>query len=127
KFCQRLNIGVRKEALPRWVLTPPMLACAREAWPDIESQFQKIQPSELLDRLESVLGRVAFGPTSSDKRIETELTFESWCLANGLKIPGEAQNKYDEFRKREIEERQREEQEVYDRFWGDSRAEFRPI
>jgi hypothetical protein len=115
-----LNVSVEFDDLPRLVLNDPMLAVAREAWPEIEGQFAKIQPTELLDKLETVLGRVAFAPRSPEQQFVAEATFEQWCLANGLKVPGEQKSKYDEFRQKEIEERQRQEKALHDRFWGDN-------
>jgi hypothetical protein len=88
------------------------------------SQRSKSPFAELLDKLESVLGRVAFGPKSREKQVETELTFENWCLANGLKVPGAERNAYDRHREEEIAERQRQEKLVHDRQWGDSWSPF---
>jgi len=122
KLLNPVNISLQFGDLPKFIGNSVMLGCAREAWSDIEGEFQRIQPDELIDKLERVLGRVAFAPVSPERQFESELTFSQWCQMNGLREPGAAQHAYDRRREEEILQRQKEERERYEAEWGDSRV-----
>ena len=116
QMLQPLNVSVEQGDLPRLILNRIMLACFQENWFEVQPLLSKIQPSGLLNLLEDIAGKIAFGQRSPEKAVETDLGFESWCLANGLPVPGAARNAYDRYREAEVAEAQEYRQEQHDKW-----------
>lgn len=80
-------VTLQCDDLDSLVLNVPVRAAMKEAWPEIEDKFQRILPPQILDLLESVAGKVAFGPRPAWKGPSNEIDFSLWLSENGLKDP----------------------------------------
>jgi len=90
-----VHITTEAADLPALILNAPVRSAVESGWPSVAAEFQRIMPAQLLEKIESVGGKVAFGP-----RPRTELeaatgamdetAFTLWCIQNGMRVPDQA-------------------------------------
>jgi hypothetical protein len=121
-------ISVEREDLPSLILNPMVLAATVEQWPQIAGQFRKVLPSEVLDRIERIAGKVAFSPRPFDPYVDSmtgdpELDAQVWFQMNGVKDP--SRNRVLRERAAAAAEKERADalQKQWDRLDPDSRNE----
>lgn len=105
QFLNPVSLTLEEADLPKLILNAPMLGAMRQAWPEVESQFERITPDQLMPLIESVTMKVAFAPlptpTDETEAAVQEYGFQQWLELNGLRDPLAQQNEVDAYRRAE--------------------------
>lgn len=107
--CVTVNIG----DIPALVQNPVFAGAFQSGWSSVAYDLERIQPSEILDKIESLAGRFLGG----EENVETQLTYDQWALSNGIPNLPTNYEKAARFRQQEEEAYQKAQQERFDN-WG---------
>lgn len=118
-FLRPVCITMEASDIPALILNPMMQAAARESWVEIAGEFERILPEELMDKIERVVPRVAFGPRPAWKGPANEVDFQMWLSENGLKDPSGPGTRHLQQIEADQEAEEQRRQAAYERWTSD--------
>jgi hypothetical protein len=112
KLIQPLAVTVQVSDIPALVQNPVFVGAFQSGWSHVAQELERIQPSEILDKIESLAGRFVNGGAT----VEAVLDYDSWALSHGVPNLPSNYEQAQEFR--------RAEEENYRKSGGDTSSRF---